>query len=406
MKKQILTIVILTFVISTYVTGSIPKTLSYQGVVTDSNGNPKNDGKYDFVFSIYDDSVSGKSLWSEEKTIQTKQGLFSTELGSVEPLTIPFDTQYWLQVEADGTVFPQRTKLTGAPYSFRADTAQIAKGMVDSYYTREQLRDSGEAKVHAGNIENSPWIKSKEGLIWFDKGTDKHVDSLSTYEGVRCRTTEYGTPLSNVSVINFNPTNDLNGNYDAQLAWSYSSSNRFWLRKQRDVDKGIWNYPWCELWHSENLNPDYLVKGETIRCSYNYSEKNPLDSNNVSAFYAIQENDPSNPPFNAYGIHISSASADGYGLDIIGRGNQDEIYWSGLDKYKRSPWRKIWHSGNLNPETQSSDIRFKTDIDSIHDPLKKVNALKGISFNWKHSDFPDRHFPEGRQIGVIAQEVE
>src|SRR5690554_5324659 len=158
MKKQILTTVLLIFVISTCVTGSLPRILSYQGVVTDTNGNPKKDGEYKFTFSIYDDSVSGGSLWSEEKTIQTKQGLFSTELGSVEPLTIPFDKQYWLQVEADGTVFPLRTKLTGAPYSFRADTAEIAKKLVDSIYTREQLKTSGKAKVHAGNIVNPEWL--------------------------------------------------------------------------------------------------------------------------------------------------------------------------------------------------------------------------------------------------------
>src|SRR5690554_6195821 len=174
MKKQIFTIIVLIFVITTCVTGAVPKTLSYQGVVTDTNGNPKKDGEYKFTFSIYDDSVSGKSLWSEEKTIQTKQGLFSTELGSVNLLNLSFDTRYWLQVEADGTVFPQRTKLTGAPYSFRADTAEVAKkantaetvkGLVDNYYTRKQLETPGEAKVHASNIKNAPWVDSNSSRL-------------------------------------------------------------------------------------------------------------------------------------------------------------------------------------------------------------------------------------------------
>jgi hypothetical protein len=33
-------------------------------------------------------------------------------------------------------------------------------------------------------------------------------------------------------------------------------------------------------------------------------------------------------------------------------------------------------------------------------------ALEGVSFNWKVEDFPDRGFSRGRQIGLIAQDVE
>ncbi|HLV30476.1 MAG TPA: tail fiber domain-containing protein, partial [Chitinispirillaceae bacterium] len=153
-----------------------------------------------------------------------------------------------------------------------------------------------------------------------------------------------------------------------------------------------------------DFNPDYFVQGENSFRRCNFDSSTQLDSNIFSTFLRLDANDPSSPDnWTNYGIR--SAQNSTHTIEIVGRANSGNLYFGGLDNV-RQPWRKIWHSGNFNPEPQSSDIRFKTDIDSIHDPLKKVNALKGISFNWKHSDFPDRHFPQGRQIGVIAQEVE
>lgn len=51
--------------------------------------------------------------------------------------------------------------------------------------------------------------------------------------------------------------------------------------------------------------------------------------------------------------------------------------------------------------TQASDVRLKTDIRTLSGSLDSVMKLRGVSFDWK-----DAGYPEGRQIGVIAQEVE
>src|SRR5690554_7223261 len=254
MKRLVLSFITLLFVISNSI-GSIPKTLSYQGVVTDSNGNPKNDGKYDFVFSIFNDSVSGKSLWSENKTIQTKQGLFSTELGSVSPLMLPFDTQYWLQVKADGNVFPQRTKLTGTPYSFRADTAEIAKGLVDSFYTRDQLKTSGEAKVHAGNIVNAEWLDGSpfnqdlnttdrvkfDGVINQNAGVASyHYKNVASYRSSSSSTK--GTIKSTM------PQSWSHTLLTIKIA-GYTLTQGWWecVVSGFNRNTGVWDFPECEL---------------------------------------------------------------------------------------------------------------------------------------------------------------
>ena len=38
--------------------------------------------------------------------------------------------------------------------------------------------------------------------------------------------------------------------------------------------------------------------------------------------------------------------------------------------------------------------------------LQKVAALRGVNYRWRTEDFAERNFPEGRKLGLIAQEVE
>lgn len=53
-----------------------------------------------------------------------------------------------------------------------------------------------------------------------------------------------------------------------------------------------------------------------------------------------------------------------------------------------------------------SDIRWKKNVETLANPLEKVLKLRGISFDWKREEFEGSNFPEGRQIGIIAQELE
>jgi hypothetical protein len=53
-----------------------------------------------------------------------------------------------------------------------------------------------------------------------------------------------------------------------------------------------------------------------------------------------------------------------------------------------------------------SDLRFKQNIERIDSPIDKVMNIKGVSFEWKRSEYKDKGFPEGRHYGVVAQDVE
>ena len=57
---------------------------------------------------------------------------------------------------------------------------------------------------------------------------------------------------------------------------------------------------------------------------------------------------------------------------------------------------------NLNDRS----VRFKDNIETIETPLDKISNLRGVKFDWRKEEFPDKNFSSDRQIGMIAQEVE
>ncbi len=62
-------------------------------------------------------------------------------------------------------------------------------------------------------------------------------------------------------------------------------------------------------------------------------------------------------------------------------------------------------TGNLS--TNTSDHRLKKDIQPLgNNTLKKIAQIGGYSYFWRKEEFPQKHFSESQQIGLIAQELE
>lgn len=87
-----------------------------------------------------------------------------------------------------------------------------------------------------------------------------------------------------------------------------------------------------------------------------------------------------------------SAVGDGHGNDDWLRlfNIQNTDYWGGFAA------AKFWTYGGI---FAGSDISLKTDVKPLSAPLDKLLSLRGVEFRWKHE-------PSGREIGMIAQEVE
>ncbi len=68
----------------------VPRTIAYQGVLTDTLGNAKPDGAYTMTFRLYDVAGGGVALWSETRSVTVKRGVFMTYLGSTTHRHSPF----------------------------------------------------------------------------------------------------------------------------------------------------------------------------------------------------------------------------------------------------------------------------------------------------------------------------
>ncbi len=167
------------------VSASVPKTLNFQGVLTDSDGRAAS-GEKSVVFRFYAAETGGSSLLTLSETVTVdSNGLYSADL---DVSSLDFDAQYWLgvEVEEDGEMTP-RYKLSGsgyAMYAVRAQDADLLGGESPSYYldysnlTNVPAVESAEFSVNLGtNVITEP----TKALIFDDsyfsvsESTDSHA---------------------------------------------------------------------------------------------------------------------------------------------------------------------------------------------------------------------------------------
>lgn len=121
--------------IDTAVIAQVPRTISFQGVLTDANGNFIPDGNHELKLKLYDNLSAVTELYVETQTVPVVKGIFNAIIGSVTPLptSITFDIAYFLGVSVDnGTELSPRTALTAVPYALRAVVADVAQSLSSS----------------------------------------------------------------------------------------------------------------------------------------------------------------------------------------------------------------------------------------------------------------------------------
>lgn len=97
---------------------SIPQTINFQGVLKDASGNIVPNGDYNLTFKIYNVETGGTALWTETKLVNVVDGIFSTQLGSVSAISLPFDAAYWVGITVgSGSELTPRIAFTSVPYS-------------------------------------------------------------------------------------------------------------------------------------------------------------------------------------------------------------------------------------------------------------------------------------------------
>ncbi len=156
-------------------TAVIERTLTYQGILKNSSGNPVPDAYYEVTFRFYDIAVGGVALWnSGPLPVTPVDGYFTKELG---PIPLNFDRPYYLSLQ----VYPDaemtaRQKVTMSPYSAVSDTANCASTISDNSVTSAKIED-GSIQL----IDISGYGASDGQVIkWFGYGWGPADDEIET----------------------------------------------------------------------------------------------------------------------------------------------------------------------------------------------------------------------------------
>ena len=120
------------------VSETVPRRLSYQGLLTKTNGRAVSDGTYQVTFRLYRQSEGGTAFWEETQNIGIEDGIVTATLGSTVPINnIPNDA--YLEIDVDGTALSPRQEMTSVFYSVLSDTAKYAEA--GSYLNLDDLPD-------------------------------------------------------------------------------------------------------------------------------------------------------------------------------------------------------------------------------------------------------------------------
>ena len=131
--------------------GDSTTTVSYQGRLADSGGDPVTTSGVGMQFRLYNTDSGGSSLWEEPHTaVPVEDGLFHVLLGSTDPIPVSLlanNSTLWLgiTVGSDSEMTP-REQIASVPY------AMIASTVADGSVTTAKIADGSitEAKLASG----------------------------------------------------------------------------------------------------------------------------------------------------------------------------------------------------------------------------------------------------------------
>ena len=214
---------------SHFALGQIPKSISYQGVLTESDGTTVSDGNYSMTFSIYTSESGGTHVWQEAKAVEVINGVFNVNLGDVVALNLDFKSPYWLGVKVGvGAEMTPRVKFTASAYSLNSQ--RVGGYEVSATPAANKLIPlDGSAKLPAAVIPAMPVT---------------HMGGTSGGSSISITTTTFTELLS--FTVNQTGTFDatLNANLVGEISGDGNGRYEFWIAKGSPtgtvIAKGWW----------------------------------------------------------------------------------------------------------------------------------------------------------------------
>jgi hypothetical protein len=416
----------LTVLMASLASAEIPKRINYQGRLIDPTTGDPLTGARNMTFRIFDGAIAGTLLWSETKVdTADATGIFSTVLGSDTPIDISFEAACWLEVEVNGETLTPRREIVSVPYAFHAAFSDSVGGKGDGHSLDAVdgdpvdvvfVDDAGRVGVGTTEPRSKFQVATDNGDLRLSiRPGHTHVATNAYWDG-GWRNSVAGTGGSSLRMGLWN--GDIpeagfafiaSGDEPAGAGELFESWTRLMvIRKNGNVGIGT-DYPGMKLDVRGSISTGVDGSGgnlvlAAIDSTFEGGEIiwNQADSEDIWVQDLLLDH-----------MRFMTQSADDNQLEIFNGGDGTTglfvegsvgIGIADYDGYKLNVAGEAYASGGWSGPP--SDLRFKQDIEGIEGALDRVLGLRGVVFRWRREEYEDKGFPEGKHLGVIAQEVE
>lgn len=153
----------------------VPRTISYQGLLTSHDGTPLADGNYDVTVTIYADARGSRSVWSQTIPTSVRGGVFNIYLGENSPLPTSdrLNSPLWIGTSVNGgDEMTPLTPLTASPYALNVPNKAITGSkLADKAVTEDKV----DMDYVAGLKINGEEFRGRGTMLSIQSGTDIDV---------------------------------------------------------------------------------------------------------------------------------------------------------------------------------------------------------------------------------------
>jgi hypothetical protein len=128
MKRVLSLIILATSVLIAQPQSDVPSNMSFQGLLTDTEGIAYDDGEYQLTFRLIRVMNNGteQTVWEESHLTNVSNGVFSVVLGSENPLPLNIPPNVLLETQVGDEILSPRQPLTSVPFALKSSRSQQA----------------------------------------------------------------------------------------------------------------------------------------------------------------------------------------------------------------------------------------------------------------------------------------